>query len=194
MRQGEVLGLRWQDIDFDIRTLSVTQTLSHDGKTLNRGAKTKASIRTIALPKETVDKLKHHRKLVEDEKKKAGTIYNDNDLVVCTEIGTPCHPRNILRTMYTVIKKVGLQRIRFHDLRHTHATLLLKQGTHPKIVSERLGHADTRITLDRYSHLLPNMQREVADSFGDMLFGSEYKSKQDVIKEWESILYHVTKA
>jgi integrase len=88
-------------------------------------------------------------------------------------LGTPIDPSNVTRTFRQLIKKADLPVIRFHDLRHTHATLLLKQGVHPKIVAERLGHADTRMTLDTYSHLLPSMQKETAKNFGKMLFGTK---------------------
>lgn len=77
-----------------------------------------------------------------------------------------------MRTFYRLIKTADLKKIRFHDIRHTHATLLLMQGVNPKIVAERFGHVDIRLTLDTYSHLLPNMQLESATKFGEMLFNS----------------------
>ncbi|MDO6629183.1 tyrosine-type recombinase/integrase [Bacillus thuringiensis] len=170
MRQGEILGVRWKDIDFNNDSLSVRQTLSHDGKTIVSGAKTKSSIRTIMLPKETINVLKEHKKIIMNEKKLGDILYNNNDLVVCTNIGTPCSPRNLLRVFYNLITKAEIQRIRFHDLRHTHATLLLKQGVNPKIVAEILGHSNIRITLDTYSHVLPSMQIESADKINKLFF------------------------
>lgn len=171
MRQGEILGLRWKDVNFHEHSLHILQTLSHDGKTLSIGTKTRAGMRRIDLPAETVDVLQNHKKLIEQEKEDADDIYQNNDLVICTTIGTPVSPSNLSRTYRAIIKRSGLSPIRFHDLRHTHATLLLKQGVNPKIVAERLGHADIRITLDTYSHLLPSMQKETARNFGKMLFG-----------------------
>lgn len=173
MRQGEILGLRWKDIDFDQGCLRITQTLSSDGKELLPYTKTKAGIRSVDLPKETLEQLLNQNNMIEQEKFGQGDQYMDFDLVVCTSSGTPTNKSNIHRTFNAIIKKANLPRIRFHDMRHTHATLLLLQGVNPKIVSERLGHADVRITLDTYSHLLPSMQKETARNFGKMLFGDD---------------------
>ncbi|MBQ6459002.1 MAG: site-specific integrase [Exiguobacterium sp.] len=170
MRQGEILALRWKDIDFSKQTLSIRQTLSHTGNKINTGAKTKSSLRNITLPEETINLLIKHKKAIQSEKRLADILYNDNDLVVCTNVGTPCSPRNLLRTFYSITKQSSVPRIRFHDLRHTHATLLLEQGTHPKVVSERLGHSNVRITLDTYSHVLPTMQVETANKLNSLLF------------------------
>lgn len=97
-------------------------------------------------------------------------MYSDIDLVACTEVGTPCNPSNLLRVFKRFISQASVPKIRFHDLRHTHATLLLQQGVNPKVVAERLGHADTRLTLDTYSHLMPNIQKDAAKKFGEILF------------------------
>ncbi|EMI09196.1 integrase family protein [Anoxybacillus gonensis] len=174
MRQGEILGLRWKDVDFENGCVRITQTLSSDGKEILPYTKTKSGARTIDLPEETIVQLKKHKKLIQQEKLKLGPqIYKDLDLVVCTELGTPTNKSNIRRIFNAIIKKAKVPKIRFHDMRHTHATLLLLQGVNPKIVSERLGHADVRITLDTYSHLLPSMQKDTAIKFGKMLF-NEY--------------------
>ena len=170
MRQGEILALRWKDIDFNNNILAVKQTLSHTGNKIIPGAKTKAGLRSITLPTETVNALVKHKKMIQYEKKMTEVLYNDYDLIVCTNVGTPCNPRNLSRSFYSLIEKSKVSRIRFHDLRHTHATLLLKQGIHPKIVAERLGHATIRITLDTYSHVLPTMQLETANKINELLF------------------------
>ncbi|WP_129727929.1 site-specific integrase [Ectobacillus funiculus] len=176
MRQGEILGLRWRDVDFTTGCVRITQTLSSDGKEILPYTKTKSGSRTVDLPEETILQLKKHRKLIEAEKLEVGSgAYNNMDLVVCTELGTPTNKSNIRRSFNAIIKKAKLPKIRFHDMRHTHATLLLLQGVNPKIVSERLGHADVRITLDTYSHLLPSMQKDTAIKFGKMLFGEDDK-------------------
>lgn len=172
LREGEILGARWKDLDFEEKTLSIVQTLSHDGKELSAGAKTDSGSRLVSLDDKTIAELKRRKRMVAAEKLHAGAAYQDNDLIVCTSIGTPILPRNLLRTFYRVRDAAGLPEITIHDLRHTHATLLLKQGVHPKIVSERLGHASIKITLDLYSHILPNMQKETADQFGKKLFGT----------------------
>ncbi|MDQ1147048.1 integrase [Bacillus sp. SORGH_AS 510] len=176
MRQGEILGLTWESVNLEDNILSVKQTLGHDGKTLKSTTKTAAGMRSIAMPTELAKELRHHKLEQKKQRLKMGTFYTDLNLVVASEVGTPINPSNLRRNFNNLIKKANLERIRFHDLRHTHATLLLKQGVHPKIVSERLGHADTRMTLDRYSHLLPNMQNETAQKFGELLYG-----RQDIV-------------
>lgn len=170
MRRGEILGLRWRDINFNTNVLSVVQTLSVDGKKILSTTKSKTSNRTISLPIETVNLLKQHNELIQKEKEFAGELYTDNDLVVTTNIGTPCIPRNLNRIFYSLLSQINITRIRFHDLRHTHATILLQQGIHPKIVAERLGHSNIKITLDTYSHVLPSMQTETAKQLNNILF------------------------
>lgn len=193
MRQGEILGLSWDGVNLDEGIISVKQTLSNDGKTLKQATKTAAGMRTIAIPDELVTALKRHKLEQKKHRLQLGQLYTDLNLVNTTEFSTQINPSNLRRNFNIFIQKAGLKRIRFHDLRHTHATLLLKQGVHPKIVSERLGHADTRMTLDRYSHLLPNMQKETAQKFGEMLFGQKKPSQlgdQNEVKE--PILPYVT--
>lgn len=172
MRKGEVLGLRWKDIDVKNWSLSVNQTLSNDGKQFQE-AKTDGSHRSIALPLQTMEALKEHRTLIKKDKMKAGPTYKDNGLVVCTKLGTKILPKNLTRAFEKVMNKAELPHIRFHDLRHTHATIMLKQGVHPKIVSERLGHSSVQVTLDTYSHILPGLQDAAAAQFGDEIFGKE---------------------
>jgi integrase len=171
MPQSELLGLRWKDIDFEERVLHVRQTLSHDGKKLSKETKTKSSIRTISLTDKAINDLKIHRKKIAKEKLAAGDMYEDNNLVVCTKFGTPVNPRNLLRVFYSLMKEARVPKIRFHDLRHTVATLMLSQSVNPKIVKEILGHSDIRVTLDTYSHVLPSVHKETAKQYGDMLFG-----------------------
>ncbi|MCI2253435.1 site-specific integrase [Domibacillus sp. PGB-M46] len=171
MRQGELLGLRWKDVDLDRGTIHLRQTLSHDGKDFIEGAKTASSIRSITLLTQTVASLKKHKAKIMREKLKAGTDYTDYDLVICTCYGTVLSPRNLLRTFKALSKKAKVPEIRFHDLRHTHATSLLLEGINPKIVAERLGHSKVSVTLDTYSHVLPNMQKEAAEKLNKTLFG-----------------------
>jgi len=173
MRQSEILGLRWKDVNYEDLSISVTQILSHDGKSLNSGSKTASSIRKVHVPQETIKLLERHFRKSQKEKEMYAELYSDHGLVICTSVGTPVIPRNLMRSFYRLIEKAKLPKIRFHDLRHTHATLLLSQGVNPKIVAERLGHADVRITLDTYSHLLPSMQKETAQNFGKIMFGDQ---------------------
>lgn len=172
MRQGEILGLRWKDIDVENRTISVVQTLSHKGQILSAGAKTAAGNRKISIDENTLNQLLSLKLKYKEEKMANRPIYQDYDLVIRTSIGTPVSPRNLLRSFYSIIEKAQVRKIRFHDLRHTHASLLLKQGVNPKIVAERLGHANVKITLDTYSHLLPDLQKETADEFGKIFYSN----------------------
>ncbi|MGG3449574.1 tyrosine-type recombinase/integrase [Domibacillus aminovorans] len=170
MRQGEILGLRWKDVDFENECLYIRQTLTHDGKGFKEGAKSKAGNRSIGLDTVTLSTLKQHRKQIATNKLRYSTAYADYDLVVCTNKGKPINPRNLLRTFDNLITKANLPKIRFHDLRHTHASLMLQQGENIKLISERLGHSSVKITLDTYSHVLPNMQQEASNRLADKLF------------------------
>lgn len=170
MRKGEVLGLRFIDVDEKNSTFRIVQTLENTGKAFKKGAKTQAGNRSVSVDKRTMRKVLALKEKYEAEKKASGKTYKDSGLVIRTSIGTFLSPRNLLRDFYKAIKKADVKRIKYHDLRHTHASMLLKQGVNPKIVSERLGHANIRITLDCYSHLLPNMQKDTAEAFGDSFY------------------------
>jgi integrase len=161
MRQGEILGLRWKDIDFENKTLTVRQTLAHNKKEFLNGGKTSNAVRKIDLFDDTIKELKAHRKVILAEKLKKGDKYQDFDLVVCTSNGTPTSQANIKRVMDNAIKRSNVPKIRFHDLRHTHATHLLEKGENVKVVAERLGHSKSSFTMDVYSHVTPSMQKEM---------------------------------
>ena len=173
MRRGEALGLRWGDVNWERGTVHIVQTVAPD-KT-NKGAaiiqdraKTRASARSVRLTPDTLAVLKEHRKS-QVERRLASPAWNDHDLIVCTSFGTPINPGNVSRSFDALVKAAGQRRIRVHDLRHTHATLLLKAGVSAKVVSERLGHASIAITLDTYSHVLPDMQDAAADAISAAL-------------------------
>ncbi|MCZ8518857.1 site-specific integrase [Paenibacillus caseinilyticus] len=171
MRQGEILGLRWKDVDLVGKTIYVSQTLSHDGKELTAGAKTKSGSRKISIDDTLANELKKQKSRVSREKMQTEPgKYTDLDLVVPTSKGTPVTPRNLSRSFYALMEDAKVPTITFHDMRHTHATLLLSQGIHPKVVAERLGHADMRTTLEIYSHVLPDIQKDAATKFGAMFY------------------------
>ncbi|MEK4636832.1 site-specific integrase [Bacillus sp. FSL W8-0519] len=172
MRKGEILGLQWKDIDFERRTLSVNRSLSHITKEFHE-PKTSSGKRLIVLPEITLLALQEHLLKINEEKERYGEGYNDYDLVCPTYNGNPCNFRSLTQLWKKLIKKSGVPDIRFHDLRHTHATLMLKQGIHPKIVSERLGHKKVGITLDTYSHVVPGLQETAVDQFANELFGKK---------------------
>ncbi len=173
MRRGEILGLRWQDVDLDNGQASIRQSYIalHDGSMHLDTTKTKGSERTVALSNSVVVALRRHKALQAAHQLKLGHAYKDYDLVFASEMGTPINASNLHRNFKQTLEKAGLPNIRPHDLRHTHATLMLQEGVHPKIVSERLGHSSIQITLDTYSHVLPNLQSEAAQKLDKALFG-----------------------
>lgn len=167
MRRGEVLGLQWQDVDLDEGILRVKNNLVKIGKENKLVVpKTDLSIRSIALLPTTIKMLKEYK-----ENRKVVKINKDEpDFVCCWADGTPLKPDYLTHTFRKLLVKCNLPLVRFHDLRHTHATLLLMQGVNAKVVSERLGHSKVDMTLDTYSHVLPNMQKDAALKLENMLF------------------------
>lgn len=171
MRRGELLGLRWQDVDLERAELHVQQTaqrISGQG-IVYRQPKTRLSRRSIALSVEAVAVLRRHRRRQAEARLLAGPAYHDNDLVFATGIGTPHEPGNLLRSWARIVAAAKMPGLRIHDLRHAHATLMLGAGVHPKVVSERLGHASVNITLDTYSHVLPGLQEAAAAALDTLL-------------------------
>jgi integrase len=173
MRRGEIAGLRWQDIDFDTSRVAIRQTLIVIGYQLRWSTpKTDRGRRNIAIDPATMDALRSHRAAQAAEKLVIGPDYADADLVFAGPSGTPTHPEALSAAFERHSKAAGLPRIRFHDLRHTHATLALQAGIHPKIVSERLGHADIALTLNTYSHAIPALEETAAAVVADLVLGS----------------------
>jgi integrase len=172
MRQGEILALRWSDVDLDAGRLQVVRSLA-----MVRGVgpvfqepKTQKGRRAIALTSLAIGALRRHRARQREQRLKAGPRWSDLDLVFPTEIGTPMSARNLLaRSFEPLLARSGLPKIRFHDLRHSTASLLLAMEKHPKIVQEMLGHATIGITLDTYSHLLPSLQAEAVRGLDELL-------------------------
>lgn len=171
LRRGELLGLRWRDLDLDGRTLSVRQCVNvHKGGPILEAPKTAAARRLVRLPEEAVAALRDHRRRQVEHRLALGELWHDHDLVFCTAEGKPIHPSNVDRSYVRLVRRAGVPRIRFHDLRHTHATWLLAAGQPVKVVSERLGHARVSITLDTYAHVLPDMQEGAVVALGSVLF------------------------
>lgn len=163
MRRGEILGLRWKDVDLERGVLTVRQALEETRDGLRfKGPKTAAGNRSIALPALAVQALRRHRVQQAKERLLMGPAYEDHDLVCARPDGKPLRPDYLSQALPRVAQQAGLPRIRFHDLRHSHATHLLQAGVHPKVVAERLGHATVQVTLDIYSHVLPTLQQDAA--------------------------------
>ena len=158
MRQGELLALRWDDVDLDRGVLRV------------RGTKTARSRRTVKLSETALESLTHHLTRQPEEIDRVGSMWRENGLVFATVIGTPLNRHNLTqRSFRPLLEGADLPRIRFHDLRHTCATILLSQGVHAKFVQELLGHATIAITLDTYSHVLPQMGGGTAEAMDKAL-------------------------
>lgn len=174
MRPSEALGLKWSDVDFENKRITVNRTLTR----YNKGGwkleepKTAKSRRTIPLPPSTMADLKEHsRNQAEYILSREKGEYNKQNFVFAANNGEPLSTNNILnRHFKPLLKSAGLPDIRLYDLRHTCATLLLSAGENPKVVSERLGHSTITLTLDTYSHVLPDMQQRAADKLESLLF------------------------
>ncbi|MDV2684010.1 site-specific integrase [Alkalihalophilus lindianensis] len=173
LRRGEVLGLKWEDIDLGKGKLRVRRSLTRiNGRLSFKEPKTLKSKRQISISPFVITKLKEHKNKQEVLMTRFAQVYQNNDLIICTEVGKPKEPRNLLREFYRLTEKANIPRISFHDLRHTHATHMLEIGENPKIVAERLGHTRVAITLDTYSHVNQDMQDRAADKFESAYFSS----------------------
>jgi integrase len=175
MRQGELLGLRWQDVDLDAGTLRVRRSLQRQ-----RGnglvfvqPKTSRSRRTIVLSRRAVMALQAHRDRQVFARRLAGSAWRDQDLVFCDAFGAPLDPSYQTAIFKKAVEAAGLPAIRFHDMRHTAATILLSRGVHVKLVSELLGHATIVLTLDTYSHLIPAMHGDAAAAMDAVFAAAE---------------------
>ena len=176
MRLGELLALRWEDVDFERAYLFVRATLQRDGNMFVLSEpKTARSRRNIALPETVLDALHAHQQRQVEEHEQLGEAWeNTLNLVFPNSIGKPMKPSNLTQLFFArILRKAGLPRIRFHDLRHSAATLLLGRGVHPKVVSEMLGHSQISITLDVYSHVTPHMQQSAAAAMDAVLKDKE---------------------
>jgi integrase len=173
MRRGELLGLKWSDVDLENAKVSIRRTLTRtdNGKRVSLGEpKTRKSRRSVRLTPQAVEALRRHLARQMEDMERLGDLYRDEGLVFTSKAGTPINPSNLRqRSLAPLLKKAGLPHIRFHDLRHTCATLLLSKGVHPKFVQELLGHATIAITLDTYSHVLPGMGDQTATAMEDAL-------------------------
>lgn len=168
MRRGEILALRWSDLAQDLSVAHVRRTLqTAGGELLFVPPKTKRSRRAVELPAFVRPYLERQR---DDQRARraASPAWTDEGLVIDRGDGSPVNPDTLSSGWYRFCRKHGLSHVRFHDLRHAHATLMLLQGVHPKVVSERLGHASVGITLDTYSHVLPSMQADAVRAFDEL--------------------------
>jgi integrase len=183
LRKGEALGLRWVDVDFDRRQLSIRQTLqrmggkrfgeSGTGRLVFQEPKTDRSRRTLHLPESIITALRRHRTAQLQERLLAGSRWVDHGLVFPTTIGTPLEPRSAVSDFKRILAKAGLPAsVRFHDLRHSAASLLLAQGVELRAIMHLLGHSSIALTANVYTHLLPSMKQDMADKMDQLLGGA----------------------
>ncbi|MCP4309346.1 MAG: site-specific integrase [bacterium] len=177
MRRGELAGLRWRNVDLDAARLTVNQqVVSVEYELIEDDLKTASSRRTIDLDDQTVAMLRRHRRHQLEERMASGQR-GDDGFVFARPDASPVHPDLISQTFQRFMDHSELPRIRLHDLRHTHATILLQQSVHPKVVSERLGHSSIAFTMTVYQHVMPGMQAEAAATFGAAVFGNATNTK-----------------
>lgn len=173
LRQGELLGLRWSDVDFENGRLHVCQSAQYvPGKgTVFKTPKTKRSARAVPMTAETISRLRQHHAKQLELRLKNGRDWANLDLVFTDECGKPPTQSSVRWQWEIIRKRAGVPQMRFHDLRHAHATLLLLMGVHPKIVSERLGHAGIGVTMDIYSHVMAGVQEEAIKGLDRLVGG-----------------------
>jgi integrase len=172
MRRGEVLGLRWHDVDLNARRLAVRHTITAIGYDIRESTPKTHQARTIDLDLGTVEHLRAHLDRQPSEKEAWGPGYKDSDLVFRRQDGSPVHPQLFSQQFEREIRRAGLPRIRLHDLRHTHATIALRAGVPVKVISERLGHEDPAFTMKQYAHVIPGMQAEAAELIASLVASS----------------------
>ena len=171
LRLGEALGLLWDDaVDLDQGTLTVRYALQRVDKQLTLvEPKTLKSRRTLYLPQFLKAALLRHRAVQEEERLVAGSRWRETGFVFTTKIGTPLDGSNVTKRFQRLLQKNGMRRMRFHDLRHVCASLLLLKGVHPRLVMETLGHSQISLTMNTYSHVISALQKEVASQMDEIL-------------------------
>jgi integrase len=181
MRQGEMLGLQWPDVDLDVGKVTIFRSMHRTKRRRDkedpapwfqlRPPKTPGSRRTLEIPRVTVDALRDHRLKQREQRLLADSSWKEQKLIFTTRTGTPVDTTNVLHRFQLILKQAGIAKMRFYDLRHTHASLLIAEGVHPKKIAELLGHASIKLTMDLYGHLFEGSDNESADRM-QKLFGS----------------------
>jgi integrase len=172
MRQMEILGLKWSDLEWNNEIIKVDRQLSRkqNGEDVQFAPlKTKFSKRQVDLGERTIQMFRKHLARQQALRENAGDKWIENDLIFTNNIGGPIYYRNLLRDFKIILKRASLPKIRFHDLRHTAASLMLNNGVTPLVASRRLGHARPSITMDIYGHLIPTKQAETAELMDELV-------------------------
>lgn len=171
MRRGEILGLKWEDVDLDAARLTVRRSLVTVGYEPRWSEpKTARGRRTISLDPGAVAALRAHRARQAEERLALGSGYRDQGLVFSAVEGGPIHPQSFGQTFERLVVRAGLPKIRFHDVRHSHVAHLIEAGVHVEVISKRIGHASAAFTLDQYGHLMRGLDEHAADAVGAKIF------------------------
>jgi len=187
LRKGEILGLKWSDLDWNNGRLQIqrqVQRIKGVGLVLCE-PKSASGRRVIILGEKTLDRLRKHKEEQYRERNRAGDMWKENDLIFPSPNGTILDQSKVNKVYKKCLQKAGLPNLRFHDLRHSAATLMLQQGIHPKVVQERLGHSDISLTLNIYSHVLPSMQEEAAEKMDELFTLTDVSEELNRIKKTE---------
>ncbi len=179
VRPGELVALRWRDLDLEAGRARIRQTLQ---RIVGEGlvfapTKTHRSTRTIALDTHVVEQLGRHRAIQAVRQREIGLLYDDHDLVFAQADGRPIEPSVMLQRFQRALQRAGLPLLRIKDLRHVHASIMLSEGVHPRVVQEQLGHASITLTLDTYSHVTPGIQSEAVQRVGKVLDVSSHSGE-----------------
>lgn len=182
MRQSEILGLKWIDLDWVNHTIKVERQLIRPDNSEVKFSppKTKFGKRTLYLGDKCIEVLRNHYDFQHEDRMDQGEQWVENGLIFTTSVGTPIHARNLLRYFKKLLRDAGLPEIRFHDLRHTAASIMLNHGIPVIIVSRRLGHARPSITLDIYGHLIPNMDEVAAQKIDELVIPIEVRQLHQI--------------
>jgi integrase len=186
VRRGELLGLRWQDINWDKRSIEIVQTVgpdAHGRVGIKARTKTDAGGRIIELDDACIQALIAQQAHQTGQQEQAGERWQDHGLVFASDVGTPLNPNNLYRAYLRLIKNADVPRISIHDLRHTHATLMIAQGEYIHVVSQRLGHKKVSTTMDIYVKVMPGQQRRAADAFGERLERAQKTQREEIVKK-----------
>jgi integrase len=183
MRRGEITALRWQSVDLESGQLSVVASTEQTEAGCREKETKSGRVRTIALPALVIDELRRHRVEQAEQLLRLGIRVKPEHHVVAQFDSSPLQPNSLTHTFIEFVKARRLKRVRFHDLRHSHATHMLAAGIHPKVASERLGHSKVGITLDLYSHVLPGMQSEAATQVNVLISGEIERQREAAAKK-----------